>query len=181
VLKSLTRYAIWRCMKLLPGNPLFRLRAALWRSVGFDVHPTARVVNCARLLGGEIHIGRDTFVGAEVMLTGGKIFIGDNCDIAPRVTIHAGSHAIGPSEHRGGEAYGGSVTVGDGTWIGVGSILVDGAQIGKGCIIAAGSVVIGKVPDNTLAAGVPARVKKKLAPEQQVSTKPATEVKSAGL
>ena len=56
VLKSLTRYAMWRCMKLLPGNPLFRLRAALWRSVGFDVHPTARVVNCARLLGGEIHI-----------------------------------------------------------------------------------------------------------------------------
>jgi maltose O-acetyltransferase len=160
---SLLRYIVWRIMLLLPGNRLFRFRAALWRVVGFDVDTSALITNCARLLYGNIHVGRDTFIGAEVLITGGQIWIGDNCDIAPRVTIHAGSHKVGGTEHRAGECYGGSIRIGDGTWIGTGAILVDGANVGKGCIIAAGSVVIGDIPDDTLAAGVPARVKKTLA------------------
>jgi acetyltransferase-like isoleucine patch superfamily enzyme len=99
-------------------------------------------------------------VGAETMITGGKINIGDNCDIAPRGIIHAGSHEIGPSEHRGGESYAGQIEIGDGSWVGTGAILVDGVKVGKGCIIAAGSLVKGTFPNNVLITGSPAIVKK---------------------
>jgi len=43
-----------------------------------------------------LHIGRETFVGHEVLVCGGEceIFIGDFVDIAPRVSIIAGTHEI---------------------------------------------------------------------------------------
>jgi acetyltransferase-like isoleucine patch superfamily enzyme len=48
------------------------------------------------------------------------------------------------------------VVVGEDTWIGSGAIVM--ADIGRGSIIGAGAVVTNAVPDNVMAAGVPARV-----------------------
>ena len=50
------------------------------------------------------------------------------------------------------------VSVGDGSWIGHGSVLLPGTQIGRHVVIGANSVVTGPIPDNCVAAGVPARV-----------------------
>ena len=47
----------------------------------------------------------------------------------------------------------GNVHVGEGTWIGAGSVVIQGITIGKGCIIGAGSVVTKDIPDNVLAVG----------------------------
>src|SRR5690606_8453552 len=49
------------------------------------------------------------------------------------------------------------ITVGDNVYIGVRSIILPGARIGSNCIVAAGSVVTGNVPDNTVVGGVPAK------------------------
>jgi carbonic anhydrase/acetyltransferase-like protein (isoleucine patch superfamily) len=51
-------------------------------------------------------------------------------------------------------------TVGDGSLIGMGAILLNGARIGTNCIVGAGAVVTeGKTfPDNSLVVGAPARV-----------------------
>ena len=46
----------------------------------------------------------------------------------------------------------------DDVWIGFGVIILDGVTIGKGAIIAAGSVVTKSIPENAIAAGSPARV-----------------------
>jgi acetyltransferase-like isoleucine patch superfamily enzyme len=54
------------------------------------------------------------------------------------------------------------VSVGDGTWLGHGSVVLPGARIGKHVVVAANSVVTGELPDNCVAAGVPARVIKQL-------------------
>lgn len=54
------------------------------------------------------------------------------------------------------------VSVGDGSWLGHGSVVLPGAQIGKHVVVAANSVVTGTLPDNCVAAGVPARVIKQL-------------------
>jgi maltose O-acetyltransferase len=50
-------------------------------------------------------------------------------------------------------------------WIGMGSLVLKGASVGDNSIIGAGSVVVGHIPANVIAAGVPARVVRQLDPE----------------
>lgn len=50
------------------------------------------------------------------------------------------------------------VTVGNNVFIGLNAILLPGTEIGDNCVIGAGSVVKGRIPPNSVAAGVPARV-----------------------
>jgi acetyltransferase-like isoleucine patch superfamily enzyme len=50
------------------------------------------------------------------------------------------------------------VSIGSGSWLGAGAIVLPGAQIGRNVVVAAGSVVRGPVPDHCVVAGVPARV-----------------------
>ena len=56
------------------------------------------------------------------------------------------------------------VRIGDGSWIGYGSVVLPGATIGRHVVIAANSVVNGEIPDFTVAAGSPARVVRDLRP-----------------
>lgn len=50
------------------------------------------------------------------------------------------------------------VTIGSDVWIGAGSIVLDGINIGDGAIIAAGAVVAKDVPPYAIVGGVPARI-----------------------
>lgn len=50
------------------------------------------------------------------------------------------------------------VSIGDGSWLGHGTVVLPGASIGRHVVIGANSVVTGAIPDNSVAAGVPARV-----------------------
>jgi virginiamycin A acetyltransferase len=59
-----------------------------------------------------------------------------------------------PIREQGGERR--MVTIGAGAWIGTGAIVL--ADVGKGTVVAAGSVVTKPLPDNVIAAGVPAKV-----------------------
>ncbi len=54
------------------------------------------------------------------------------------------------------------VSIGDGSWLGHGVVVLPGALIGNHVVVAANSVVTGTLPDNCVAAGVPARVIKQL-------------------
>ncbi len=49
------------------------------------------------------------------------------------------------------------VTIGSGSWLGHGTVVLPGAQIGRHVAVAAGSVVTGELPDHCVAAGAPAR------------------------
>jgi sugar O-acyltransferase (sialic acid O-acetyltransferase NeuD family) len=61
-----------------------------------------------------------------------------------------------------GTLFGGGVSVGSGCVIGAGAILLPKREIGDGSIIGAGSVVVEDIPPNVVAAGVPAKVIKKI-------------------
>ncbi len=50
------------------------------------------------------------------------------------------------------------VEIGDGSWLGHGVVVLPGARIGRHVVVGAGSVVVGDLPDNSVAVGVPARV-----------------------
>lgn len=54
-----------------------------------------------------------------------------------------------------------TLEIGDGSFIGIGSVILPGANIGKNCVIGANSVVTKPIPDHCIAAGNPARVIKK--------------------
>ena len=50
------------------------------------------------------------------------------------------------------------VSIGSGSWIGHGSVVLPGARIGEHVVIGANSVVTGEIPSYSVAVGVPARV-----------------------
>lgn len=54
------------------------------------------------------------------------------------------------------------VSIGSGSWLGHGTVVLPGATIGRHVVVGANSVVTGDLPDNCVAAGVPARVIKHL-------------------
>ena len=57
------------------------------------------------------------------------------------------------------------VSIGDGSWIGHGTVVLPGARIGKHVVIGANSVVTGEIPDYSVAVGNPARVIRRHDPE----------------
>jgi acetyltransferase-like isoleucine patch superfamily enzyme len=77
--------------------------------------------------------------------------------VGARVLFLTSGHEIGPSERRAGPVHSSPITVEDGCWIGAGSILLPGVTIGRGSIVAAGSVVTKDVAPDTLVGGIPAR------------------------
>jgi acetyltransferase-like isoleucine patch superfamily enzyme len=56
------------------------------------------------------------------------------------------------------------VSIGDGSWLGHGTVVLPGATIGRHVVVGANSVVTGPLPDYSVAAGVPARVIKTIEP-----------------
>lgn len=92
-----------------------------------------------------------------------SIKIGKNVMIAPNCAIYSYNHGLKPGElilDQPLESKG-PVIVGDGVWIGFGTIINSGVTIGEGAAVGAGSVVTKDVPPNSIAAGNPAKVIKK--------------------
>lgn len=58
-----------------------------------------------------------------------------------------------------------AVSIGDGSWIGYGSVVLPGVTIGRHVVVGANSVVTTNLPDYCVAVGAPARVIKKLDPD----------------
>jgi acetyltransferase-like isoleucine patch superfamily enzyme len=50
------------------------------------------------------------------------------------------------------------ISVGNNVFIGLNSIVMPGVTIGNNCVIGAGSVVTRDIPDNSIAAGMPAKI-----------------------
>lgn len=155
-------YIIQMLFSLLPDTRLYRFKAYLLRLRGFTIGDNVRVVSSAKLKLKYLSVGENTFISHDTLIQGGDVLvqIGKNVDIAPRCIIAFGTHEIGDASHRAGQGESRSVTIGDGTWIGAHSTILGGVNIGKGCIIAAGSLVREDVPDNIMVAGVPARFKR---------------------
>lgn len=157
-------YLLQLFFSLLPDSRLYALKAILLRFRGFKIGNNVRVISSAKFKVKYLSIGNNSFISHDTLIQGGDalVWIGQNVDIAPRCVILTGSHEIGGSTHRAGKGFSNGVTIGDGTWVGANSTILGGINIGNGCVIAAGSLVRENVEDNTLVAGVPARVIRKL-------------------
>lgn len=105
---------------------------------------------------GPVRIGNDVFIGRDAYVRP-HVTIGSRVSIGPFVRLISDTHEIGNSARRAGRNVFLPISIGDGTWIGASVTVVGGVSIGRGCVVAAGSIVTSDVPDNTLVGGVPAR------------------------
>lgn len=115
-------------------------------------------VNSARIV-----IGSDVGLnGTSVTARSRTITIGAGTMIGPNVTIvDSDFHETWPPEARltsPGLENDRDVTIGENVWIGIGSIILKGVTVGDNSVVGAGSVVAKDVPENSLAAGNPAKV-----------------------
>jgi maltose O-acetyltransferase len=162
MLRHLLNLLLW----ILPPSRLFLFRRFCLTLGRVDVGKNASVCGKGWIYGrGQLRIGCNTWLSPGVIFfthLEAPIVIGSNCDIGPSVEFITGGHIIGASSRRAGGGTAESIVINDGCWIGAGSRILGGVNIGTGTVVAAGSVVISDVPANVLVAGVPAVIKKPL-------------------
>lgn len=114
--------------------------------------------------GGSVIIGDHTHIQPRCQFSGykGSIRIGRGVQIAPYCAFYPYDHSFEPNHLISEQPIysKGDIVIGDDAWLGVGVCVLDGARIGKGAVIGAGSVVTGDIPDYSIAFGVPTRVMK---------------------
>lgn len=156
--------------RLLPDFWSGVVRARLYRRIGFDVDRHAAVLGNLDLPSGlpgfygKLHIGAGVVVGTHVTFNlDAAVQLGRNVSIGPFVKIYTGTHQIGPgSNRRRPEVLARPVVIEDGSWVGLGAIVLPGVTIGHGSIVAAGAVVSQDVPPNSYVEGNPAKVVRQL-------------------
>lgn len=130
------------------------------------------------------HYGCHTEIGAHCFINfnftvqdDARVRIGDHCNFGPNVTIVTPLHPMLPDERRslvcgdGTErflCYARPVTIGNDCWFGANVVVCPGVTVGDGCVIGAGSVVTRDIPENSFAAGVPARVIRPITAEDTI-------------
>jgi virginiamycin A acetyltransferase len=117
-----------------------------------------------RAVGGEgdIVIGEYCYVNSHCILySGNGIHMGNNVLVAPGTAImpvnHSTSHRELPIRSQGFAPSRGGVFIEDDVWIGANCVLLDGAYVERGAVVAAGSVVKGRVSAYSVWAGSPAK------------------------
>ena len=103
-------------------------------------------------LGNGVVLGRGSHVIADVPLT-----IGDDCFFGPGVYVTTTNHSYDDPDVPVGKQWPRTepVSIGAGSWIGTGAVILPGARLGRNVVVAAGAVVRGEVPDHAVVAGAP--------------------------
>lgn len=111
------------------------------------------------ILRGWVTIGDDCTVNTGAHLAG-KVTLGNGVRVAGGAAIYGFNHGHArtdtPIWRQPHTSQG--VVVGEGSWIGANSVIVDGVTIGAHCIVAAGATVTRDVPDYCIVGGVPAKI-----------------------
>ena len=146
---------IWRKAKIFLLRPAFKEhgRNFIFDPDGLYSYDTVRV-------GDDVSIGPR----ATLLATESAIIIGSKVMFGPNVTLIGGNHntsIIGqfmkdvttkrPQDDM-------DIVVDDDVWIGAGATILKGVHLGRGCIVAAGAVVVKDVPPYAIAGGVPAKI-----------------------
>ncbi len=109
------------------------------------------------------HIGEHVFINYNCTFLGGAIItIGNHVLIGPNCQLLTPQHPMNYLDRRKPMETSYPITIGDDTWLGGGVTVLPGVTIGKRCIIGAGAVVVHDIPDDSLAVGNPAVVKRRL-------------------
>lgn len=110
-----------------------------------------------------IEIGSNVYIAYGNWMSGSTtITIEDEVMFGPKSVVISGNHTRKNGSFRyGGNSYA-PIRIGYGSWIGSNCAVLAGATIGKGCLLAANSVINKEAPDNSLFAGNPAKFIKEI-------------------
>lgn len=145
-------------LALLPGVYGSLLRVGFLRLALHGCTPDCVVEFMTTFVTPQTRLGRNVYIGAYCNI--GLADIGDDCLLGTHVMITSGRHThffedpTVPIRLQGGRDA--CVRIGRDCWIGNGAIVM--ADVGDGCVVAAGSVVAEAMPPYSIVAGVPARV-----------------------
>ncbi len=113
---------------------------------------------------GDVLIGEHCYINSGcVIYSGNGVSIGNHVAIAANCTFAPVNHAYRErgrliAEQRFAPSKGG-VIIEDDVWIGANCVLLDGTILRRGCVIGAGSVVRGELPEYSIHAGNPLQLK----------------------
>lgn len=156
--------------------PIYQQRgrgSKIYRSVRMDTPPYRRfalgrnsVVEsfcCINNAVGDVLIGDYTRIGLHNTIIG-PVTIGNHVNLAQGITVTALNHNFSDTGKRIDEQGVSTmpVVISDDVWIGANAVILPGVTIGKHAVVAAGAVVTKDVPDGCIAAGVPAKIIKKI-------------------
>ena len=138
------------------------------------IHPSAWLAP-GSIVVGDVEIGADSSIWYGAVIRGDvdRIRIGQRTNVQDHCVLHVESGgfscAIGDEVTIGHRAVVHACTVRDGALIGIGAIVLDGAEIGEEALLGAGAVATPGtvIPDGMLAVGIPARVVRALSPEDR--------------
>src|SRR5437588_3153692 len=140
-----------------------------YRGVLPRVHPTAFIDASAQVIG-NVEVGEESSVWMCAVIRGDVhwIKVGKRTSIQDGTVVHAmtGTHptSIGDNVTVGHAAVIHGCTIEDQCLIGMGAILLNGAHVGAGSIVAAGTLLVEgqQVPPRSLVMGSPGKVKRLL-------------------
>jgi len=136
------------------------------------IAPTAWVADSASVIGRvELSDGVSIWYGAVLRGDNDRMHIGRNCNIQDGSVLHTDAGfelVLGESITVGHQCMLHGCHIGDGTLVGIQSVILNRARIGRQCLIGAGSLVTeGKeFPDGSMIMGSPAKVVRPLRPEE---------------
>jgi maltose O-acetyltransferase len=145
-----------------PGSIGCKTRAFVLRKLGYQIGTGVRLSTDISIHSRHKHlsIGDKTFINKRVIFdTLAPVTIGKGCDIGFYSIFTTSQHAL-LSDYKGSRPASASkpILIEDFVWIGCNVTVLGGVTIGKGSVVAAGSVVTKDIPPNSLAMGIPARV-----------------------
>lgn len=152
-------------MSLIPGTVGKFSRQLMYR---FFLKKVGKTLNTANRI--KIQVPRNVSLGDNVSINdgvwiasnydeNGEIIIGNNVLIGPHTIIHSGNHNYKNSEvniNKQGFSFK-KIIIEDDVWIAAKCIILYGVKIGKGSVIAAGTVVTKDVTPYSIMAGVPGK------------------------
>ena len=115
-----------------------------------------------------IRIGNNSYFNMNcTFLDVCEIKIGDNVFVGPNTSFFTACHPIHKDYRYKGLEYGKPIVVKDNVWIGGNVVILPGVTIGEGAVIGAGSVVTKDVEEDTIVAGNPAKVIRRITEEDR--------------
>lgn len=117
--------------------------------------------------GGTVKIGNGSEIGERCRISiANSLEIGEKVLLSPNVYItdcdHEYRNIDKPVMDQGIMQKGQKVSIGDGSYIGINTVIVGNIKIGRHCVIGANSVVTKDVPDYCVAVGIPVKVIKRI-------------------
>ena len=136
----------------------FGTNVSIGKYTTIECSGTLKYIGKGLTISDNVGLGTHGFIGCA-----GGVEIGANTIFGNYVSIHSENHNFSdchiPIRLQGVNRKG--IKIGRDCWIGSKVTILDGANIGDGCIIAAGAVVRGEIPPYSIIGGVPARVIKR--------------------